>query len=70
MSNQKVETPLDELIIVLIPTTIESYGLESFGRPLVQSESIIEISSEIKRIAALVIGTATQRRPRAQSPFA
>lgn len=64
---QKVETHLDEQIIGLIPNdyrkVMDSINL---GQPLVQSDPASKISSEIKRIAALVTGhgdsTPTQAR--------
>jgi pilus assembly protein CpaE len=54
---QKVETHLDEHIIGLIPNdyrkVMDSINL---GQPLVQSDPTSKISSEIRRIAALVTG--------------
>ena len=63
---QKVETHLDEQIIGLIPNdykkVMDSINL---GQPLVQSDPSSKIASEIRRIAAMVIGeggTPTQAR--------
>ena len=61
---QKVETHLDEQIIGLIPNdyrkVMDSINL---GQPLVQSDPTSKISSEIKRIAALVTGGQGDSNP-------
>jgi pilus assembly protein CpaE len=64
---QKVESHLDEQIIGLIPNdyrkVMDSINL---GKPLVQSDPTSKITTEIRRIAALVSGegdtTPTQAR--------
>lgn len=61
---QKVETHLDEQLIGFVPNdypkVIESINL---GQPLVQSEPSSKLTIEIKRIAALVQGTARPSSP-------